>query len=214
MAGPLLNFTIFMKSFPHALRAVSLATFPPAFLILLIQGIASQQVNPAIGILPLFFSAAFSALLLVNEKRCGCQASGLTGTPIHLVFDLMLGIGLLVCLILDWVLMPKSSSWSRHDRGDNKGLVMLGTYGTNFLIVNFLTHLYFVGKQLQESLSPGSSYPMSCPQCQDKSFSVGKIRLGGATQGIRDGYAPLLDGEGEPRASAEGGAATEDGEMV
>lgn len=131
MAGPLLNLTIFTKSFPHALRALSLATFPPAFLILLVQGIASHDVNPAIGILPLFFSAAFSALLLVNEKKCGCQASGLTGTPIHLVFDLVLGIGLLVCLILDWIFMSQYRGW---DSG--RGLVMLGTYGTNFLIFN------------------------------------------------------------------------------
>lgn len=131
MPGPLLNFTIFTKSFPHALRALSLATFPPAFIILLIQGIASQKVNPAIGILPLFFSAAFSALLLINEKKCGCQASGLTGTPIHLVFDLVLGIGLLVCLILDWIFMSQEHRWSY-----SRGLTILGTYGTNFLIFN------------------------------------------------------------------------------
>lgn len=131
MPGPLLNFTIFTKSFPHALRALSLATFPPAFIILLIQGIASQKVNPAIGILPLFFSAAFSALLLINEKKCGCQASGLTGTPIHLVFDLVLGIGLLVCLILDWIFMSQEYRW-----GYSRGLTILGTYGTNFLIFN------------------------------------------------------------------------------
>lgn len=136
MAGPLLNLTIFTKSFPHALRALSLATFLPAFIILLIQGIISNDVNPAIGILPLFFSAAFSALLLANEKKCGCQASGLTGTPIHLVFDLVLGIGLLVCLILDWVIMPKTSGWRYSNFGKEKAMVMLGTYGTNFMIVN------------------------------------------------------------------------------
>jgi hypothetical protein len=100
MAGPILNLTIFTKSTNHALRAISLATFPPGFLILLIQGIFAAKVNPAIGILPLFFSSAYSALLLANEKRCGCQASGLTGTSIHLVFDLLLGVALLVCLIL------------------------------------------------------------------------------------------------------------------
>jgi hypothetical protein len=100
MAGPILNLSIFTKSTFHTLRAISLATFPPAFLILLIQGLASGDVNPAIGILPLFFSSAFSALLLANEKKCGCQGSGLTGTAIHLVCDVLLGVGLLVCLIL------------------------------------------------------------------------------------------------------------------
>lgn len=100
MAGPVLNLTIFTKSRFHAMRAISLAVFLPAFLILLIQGIASNNVNPAIGILPLFFSSTYSALLLANEKKCGCQASGLTGTPIHLVLDVLLGVALLVCLIL------------------------------------------------------------------------------------------------------------------
>ena len=100
MAGPLLNLSIFKKSKYHTLRAISFAVFPPGFLLLLIQGVSSGDVNPAIGIIPIFFSAAFSALLLANEKKCGCQASGLTGTPIHLVFDLLLGVALLVCLIL------------------------------------------------------------------------------------------------------------------
>lgn len=126
MAGPVLNLTIFSKSTPHCLRAISLATFPPAFLILLIVGICSSRVNPAISILPLFFSSAFSAILLANEKKCGCQSSGLTGTPIHLVFDLLFGIGLLVCLILAWIFMPDQEPLA----------VMWGTYGTNFLFCN------------------------------------------------------------------------------
>jgi hypothetical protein len=131
MAGPVLNLTIFTKSTPHALRAISLATFPPAFLILLIVGICSERVNPAIGILPLFFSSAFSALLLANEKKCGCQSSGLTGTSIHLILDLLLGIGLLVCLILAWIFIPE---------GDGLA-AMWNTYGTNFLICNLYVTL-------------------------------------------------------------------------
>jgi len=127
MAGPHLNFTIFTKSTAHTLRALSILTFPPAFLILLIQGILSGRVLPALGILPLFFSSAFAALLLANEKRCGCQSSGLSGTPIHLVFDVLLGAALLVLLILTWIFL------SKNHNGD---LVMLGTYGTNFLIFN------------------------------------------------------------------------------
>jgi hypothetical protein len=77
-----------------------------------------------------------------------------------------------------------------------------------------LIHLYFVGTQLRESLSPGSSYPLSCPQCHNSSFSVGSIRLAGVAAGLKDGYAPLLDGEGEPRRNMEESRAVEDGEMV
>jgi hypothetical protein len=55
---------------------------------------------------------------------------------------------------------------------------------------------------------------MSCPQCQNSSFSVGNIKFADVAAGLKDGYAPLLDREGEPRASGEESAPTEDGEMV
>jgi hypothetical protein len=63
-------------------------------------------------------------------------------------------------------------------------------------------------------LTPGLRYPMSCPQCQDSSFSVGNIKLASVAAGLKDGYAPLLDREGEPRGSVEESGTTEDGEMV
>lgn len=124
----MINLTVFSKSTPHALRAISLATFPPAFFILLIAGLMLEQVNPAIGLIPLFFSSAYAGLLLANEKKCGCQAGGLTGTPFHFILDFVIGTGLLVCLILAWVFMGDRYC---HDHG-----IILGTYGTNFLICN------------------------------------------------------------------------------
>ncbi len=124
----MINLTVFQKSTPHALRAISLATFPPAFIILLTSGLALEQVNPAIGLVPLFFSSAFAALLLANERRCGCKAGGLTGTPFHFILDFVIGAGLLVCLILAWVFVGARRS-RRHG-------IMLGTYGTNFLMCN------------------------------------------------------------------------------
>lgn len=127
MAGPILNLTVFKKSKTHTLRAIAVMTFPPAFLLLFIAGVTANRVNPAIGILPLFFSSAFNAFLLANENQCGCSSSGLTGTPIHLVFDLLLGIGVLVCIILTWIFLP--NAYNGQD-------VMLGTYCTNFLITN------------------------------------------------------------------------------
>ncbi|KAH8707544.1 hypothetical protein GQ44DRAFT_691349 [Phaeosphaeriaceae sp. PMI808] len=181
----MINLTIFTKSTPHALRAIALATFPPAFIILLIQGILAGKVNPAIGILPLFFSSAFSALLLANEKKCGCQASGLAGTPMHLIFDILIAVGLLVCLILSWVFMTID-----------------------------LVHTYFIVMQLRDALSPGVSYPLSCPQCQNTTFSVGNIKLVSVTTGLREGYMPLLDRQGEPRVSSEEVSAPQEGEMA
>ncbi|KAF2472604.1 uncharacterized protein BDR25DRAFT_259075 [Lindgomyces ingoldianus] len=184
MAGSVLNMRIITKSISHTLRAISVVTFPPGFLFLLIQGIASGRVNPAIGILPLFCSSAFSAFLLYNERKCGCQSSGLTGTPIHFVADFLLGIGLLVCLILAWVFLPHSY---------DGGMVMLGTYCTNFLGVNFLVHFYFTVRQLYDAVTPGANYVTSCPHCK-----YGPSFLPTVGRGSRKGYAPLLDGEGRP----------------
>jgi hypothetical protein len=120
---------LFTSSLSHNLRIVSLLTFPPGFLLLLLTGISSSHVNPAIGILPLFFSAAYSGILLAAERKCACKAAGLTGTPWHWVCDFLCGVGLFVCLVLAWVFMGQGWGW----RGGN---VMLGTYGSVFLIVN------------------------------------------------------------------------------
>lgn len=62
-----------------------------------------------------------------------------------------------------------------------------------------LVHLYFVGKQLQDALTPGSSYPMSCPHCHHSSFSVGKFQI---STGVENGYTPLVDNDQEPSGSA------------
>ena len=124
----MINLTVFQKSPVHALRSISLATFPPAFLFLLVAGINLRQVNPAIGLVPLAFSSAYAAILLANEKKCGCQAGGLTGTPFHFILDFVIGTGLLICIILGWIFMGVL-----HYR---PGGIILGTYGTVFLICN------------------------------------------------------------------------------
>jgi hypothetical protein len=130
MASPI-SFRIFTHSLPHTLRAISVVAFLLGFIPLFVVGLASKRVNPAIGILPLFISASYSALLLSIERTCGCRAAGLTGTPIHIVCDLLCGIGLLLCLVLTWALFPKGY-WSES----NTGMFMFGTYATNFLIMN------------------------------------------------------------------------------
>lgn len=48
----------------------------------------------------------------------------------HLLVDLALGIWLLVCLIVTWVVFPQR--WWH----DYVGLVMLGSYGTVFVMWN------------------------------------------------------------------------------
>jgi len=122
-------------------------------------------------------------------------------------------------LLRDWVNM--SIGYNRDE-----GMLMLGTYCTNFLICNLYAphhqlrldtantssfiHLYFVVTQLLDALQPGSAYPMSCPQCQDRHFSVGNIKIGARLQD----YAPLLDRSGEPRNSVEEPTVVEGGSMA
>ncbi|KAF1923024.1 uncharacterized protein M421DRAFT_76492 [Didymella exigua CBS 183.55] len=188
----MINLTVFQKSTPHALRAISLASFIPAFPIFLIAGIGLQQLNPAIGLVPLFFSSLYSAILLSNEKKCGCQAGGLTGTPFHFILDFLIGTGLLTCLILAWALM--------------------GYYRESGVILGTLVHLYFVLCQLKEALDGAPVFPSSCPQCRSGtlSFSIGGFEFGkscsfgtGAITGFKNGYTPLLNGDGEPRVYSD-----------
>ena len=75
-------------------------------------------------------------------------------------------------------------------------------------------HLYFVLCQLKEAIDGAQSFPSSCPQCRGHrgtlAFKIGGFEFGksysfglGANRGSKNGYAPLLDGDGEPRVSAE-----------
>lgn len=76
-----------------------------------------------------------------------------------------------------------------------------------------LIHLYFVLHQLKEALEGAQTFPTSCPQCRSGtiSFSVGGFQFGkdysfGGSSGTRNGYAPLLDGNREPRVNTDEGA--------
>lgn len=75
-----------------------------------------------------------------------------------------------------------------------------------------LVHLYFVLCHLKGALEGGQTYPMSCPHCRSGtiSFSIGGFQFGkeysfggGSSGRSKNGYAPLLDGDGEPRVSAD-----------
>lgn len=179
MSPPIFNFKIISKSPAHILRALTIFTFPPAFIMLLIHGITSSRFNPAMGLLPLSASSAFGAAILYNEKECDCESSSLIRSPTLYIMDLILGVGLLVALIATWVTLPHQ--WDGSS-------VMLGTYGTNFLLINFLVHAYFVVQQLYELLSIIANRT-SCPQCNYSPLTpnAGRRRA--------KGYAPLVNNE-------------------
>ncbi|OCK98375.1 uncharacterized protein K441DRAFT_629401 [Cenococcum geophilum 1.58] len=180
MTSPIFNFKIISKSPAHILRALTIFTFPPAFIMLLIHGITSSRFNPAMGLLPLSASSAFGAAILCNEKECDCEPFSLIRSPILCIMDLILGVGLLVALIATWVTLPY------HWNGSS---VMLGTYGTNFLLINFLVHAYFVIQQLYELLPNIANRTTPCPQCNYSPLTPNAGRR------HAKGYAPLVNNE-------------------
>ena len=119
---------------------------------------------------------------------------------------------------LYWVL---SREWGRvgriWDEFHDCEFVSCTTYGERRcerLIDDSGVHLYFVLCQLREALDGAQTFPSSCPQCRSRSgtlaFKIGGFEFGksysfgsGANRGSKNGYAPLLDGEGEPSASTE-----------
>lgn len=113
----------------RTLRLVTLITFPPAFIMLLIHGILGGGAFPAVALIPLAISALL-ALYLLNPNAVTAGGSAITLADGHVVaIDLSLAIWLFVMCICSWINVPR---W-RHDRG----LVMLGTYGSVWVMVNW-----------------------------------------------------------------------------
>lgn len=66
---------------------------------------------------------------------------------------------------------------------------MLGTYGTSFLLINFLVHAYFVIQQLYKLLSNIANRTASCPQC-----NYTPLTPNAGCRRAKD-YAPLVNNE-------------------
>lgn len=52
-----------------ALRVITIATFPPAFGLAIAHGSLSHEPVPAVGLVPLFFSASFAIFLLSRHRK-------------------------------------------------------------------------------------------------------------------------------------------------
>jgi hypothetical protein len=111
------------------LRRILLVTYPPAFIILAIQGIISGKAFPALLLLPQFFSSFLSALLLYRDKIAapGSPVAALSASNVD-VCDLLLALWTFVFLVPSWMTLD-------HMRRD-AGLVILGSYGTVFGMTN------------------------------------------------------------------------------
>jgi hypothetical protein len=111
------------------LRQLSIIAFPPAFILLFAHGIASGNALPAIGIVPLAASAVLGLLLLYRDHVAAVGSSIQALTPSNIfALDVFLAVVFLFMLIPSWIFI----TW-----GWNRSLIVLGTYGTVFMMVNW-----------------------------------------------------------------------------
>lgn len=110
------------------LRRTTIFSFPAAFILLLIHGISAQLAFPALGLLPLAVSA-FLGVFILNRDRVAALGSPIQSlTPYNIfVSDIVIAASLLAFLIPSWIMLTEA-----HPRG----LIVLGTYGTVFMMVD------------------------------------------------------------------------------
>ncbi|KAF2095903.1 hypothetical protein NA57DRAFT_78678 [Rhizodiscina lignyota] len=123
---------------PHLtffLRKTTVFTFPPALILCVVHGIVAECAVPALGLIPLFASAVLGAFLMYRDK-IAFSGSPISLTRAHVCLsDFGLGVALIAILIPSWIFVPQC--WQH--RGD----IMLGTYATVPLMINFAIHVYF-----------------------------------------------------------------------
>ncbi|KUI67522.1 hypothetical protein VM1G_03630 [Cytospora mali] len=121
------------------LRRITIFTFPVSLLMLTIHGVGSRWAFPALGLLPHATSVVFGSLLLYRERVAALGSPIQALSPSNIFFaDVALAVWYLAFLIPTWVLLgaPRDEGW-----------IILGTYGSVFLIVNFTIHLYFAAAE-------------------------------------------------------------------
>lgn len=109
------------------LRQLTILSFPPAFILLLIHGIAAEIAFPALGLLPLAASALLGALIL-HRDQFAAAGSPIQSLSSHNVFiaDVTSAVFLLAFLVPSWIMLTDAPS----------PLIVLGTYGTVFMMLN------------------------------------------------------------------------------
>lgn len=108
------------------LRRLEIIAFPPAFILLLAHGIASEYAFPALGLLPLAASAFLGLFILYHG------AVAVIGSPIKALSDsnifwadCLLAVFHFTFLIPSWICLTEV--W-------REPLIVLGTYGTVFMM--------------------------------------------------------------------------------
>lgn len=112
------------------LRRITIFTFPPAFIMLIIAGVEGNRVFPALGLIPQAASVIFGYLLLYRERVIALGSPIRAFSPSNtFCVDMALAIWYLGFLIPTWIALP----WQRDEP-----LIILATYSSVFMMVNLL----------------------------------------------------------------------------
>lgn len=122
------------------LRRITVFSFPPAFIMLLIHGILFHNAFPTLGILPQAASVLLGSMLLYRESiaALGSPVQALSAANVFFA-DVTLAVWYMAFLIPTWILL--SNMWREE------GAIILGTYGSVFMMVNFIIHFYFAAAE-------------------------------------------------------------------
>ncbi|GME25618.1 putative nucleosome binding protein [Neofusicoccum parvum] len=163
------------------LRRIAMANFVPAFPLLLAHGLAANEALPAVGLVPLAGSVLLGGFVLYRDRVAAIGSPIRSLSPSNVFFaDVLLSLVYIGLLIGSWVTLGEES-WGR------RSLIILGTYGTVFMMVNFGIHVYFVGLQVLRMVRASSC---DCAHCQS-------VARRGRSTGMPSEYAPLSEDDAE-----------------
>ncbi|EME47054.1 hypothetical protein DOTSEDRAFT_69135 [Dothistroma septosporum NZE10] len=205
---------IILSPLDRSLRFQCLLLWIPAFAFLLPHGIETEQLAPVLGIIPMTISLLASIAHLSGRAQT-------RSTNISL--DVLIAASLIFILIPGWVMMAEGACW----KCTNIRTVMVGTYGTAAMMLNFCFHVYFILKEVRwrTLLCCGGRWgKQECPHCHGiisrKTKKVKEVGGGasysalpaseeGEEQGVSDWY-----GKDDARASTDGPRPSTDDETA
>ncbi|KAK5121808.1 hypothetical protein LTR85_004683 [Meristemomyces frigidus] len=160
-------------------RIITILAFAPTVAFVLPHGIGTHMLCPALGILPMAISACVGLVHVLGKAKF---------RAVSIAMDIFCACFLIGVLIPSWVFIASGGSWWY---GVNAGLVMVGTYGTVPMMVNFMIHTWFVLCELHwRGLFPKKT----CPHCNGA--------LGRSSGRAQQGYQHV--GREETNASGDG----------
>ncbi|KAK5130582.1 hypothetical protein LTR08_001901 [Meristemomyces frigidus] len=180
----------------HPFRLLTVLAWIPAFALSLPHGVRGH-LFPALGILPMTFSACTGLVHLANQAK---------SRGVNIAMDVFCACFLIAILVPSWITL--SSGW------EDSGVTVLGTYGTAPMMMNFAFHICFVLHAInwRAIFRQGKT----CPHCHGDLTSRrrhGYLRVDGdETPRPEDkGHAHADNGEGVgPMASQDPQPSTDD----